>query len=179
MFDELIYEYSSAKYEDKILLIDRDNLLENPYALQIFRRNGFTVIQYKDDLDFRIYHENDIRNSGNKIVVVGRSDQYIPYDIRKILRSYDISYESLFPRLNADVLREYPNLNLDYLATAYCSSYDIAHSPLQTEQFLRALVYTSQNIGVSIEKSYKELMSAAEQATTYQEWFRVAENKAK
>ena len=179
MFDELIFEYSSAKYEDKILLIDRDHLLENPDTLQIFRRNGFTVIQYKDDLDFRIHYEHDAKNSGNKIVVVGKHDQYIPYDIRKILRRCDISYESLFPRLNADVLREYPNLNLDYLVTAYRSSYDIAHSPLQTEQFLRVLVYTSQNIDVSIEKSYKELMLAAEKANTYQEWFRVAEDKAK
>ena len=205
MFGNYVYEMSSAQYEDRILLIDDDNLEETTNYSADFFAHGFEVVKYTDDLSFRIEYEEKLKKTGDKIIVVARSDNYIPYDIRRRLRAYLISLSNLFPKLNVDVLKGKSPLDLDLLCIAYKSDFDDRRQRNQTEHFFRTKVYTKANVknylALAIQKlmskmkeasshndllliaeekvEYKNRFSIAEEKIKYKDWFEIAEGKAK
>ena len=80
MFGNYVYEKSSAQYEDKILLIDDECLEETTNYSADFLTHGFEVVRYKDDLSFRLEYEEKVKDGEDKIVVIAKSDSYVPYD---------------------------------------------------------------------------------------------------
>ena len=50
MFGNYVYEKSSAQYNDRIIIIDNDNLEEITNYSASFKEHDFKVIKYKDDL---------------------------------------------------------------------------------------------------------------------------------
>jgi hypothetical protein len=205
MFGNYVYEKSSAQYADRILLIDNDNLEEATNYSAVFYTHGFEVIKYKDDLSFRIEYEEKLKNAIGKIAVFAQSEKYIPYDIRQRLRDCIISFSSLFPKLNIDVLKEKSILDLDLLCFAYKSEFDDRRQRIQTELFFRTKVYTKANVknylvyaskkmmfqmkdssyckneflNVEEELDYKDWLSSVEEKMEYRDWFAIAEEKAK
>lgn len=205
MFGNYVYEMSSAQYADRILLIDDDNLEETTNYSADFFTHGFEVVKYTDALSFRIEYEDKLKKAGEKIVVVARSEKYIPYDIRRRLRAYVISLTNLFPKLNAEVLKGKSALDLDLLCFAYKADFDDRLQQNQTEHFFRTKVYTKTNVknylvyalqkltlqmkkssseddffSVAEEKvEYKALFSIVEEKLKYKDWFGIAEEKAK
>jgi hypothetical protein len=205
MFGNYVYEKSSAKYVDRILLIDDDNLDKTTNYSADFLVEGFEVVKYIDDLSFRIEYEEKLKNARDKIVVVAQPKNYIPYDIRRRFRAYAISLSSLFPMLNADVLRGKSALDLDLLCLAYQLNFDNLRQRNQTEYFFRTKVYTKANVknylmralhklmllmkvsssykacfSIAEEKvEYKNCFSIAEEKVEYKDWFAIAEEKAK
>jgi len=205
MFGNYVYEKSSAKFVDKILLIDDDNLDETMNYSADFLEQGFEVIKYVDDLSFRIEYEGKLNNSGEKIVVIAHTEDYIPYDIRRRFRAFTISLYSLFPMLNIDVLREKSSLDLDLLCLAYHSNFENLKKRNQTEHFFRTKVYTKSNVKnylihtlsklmllMNVPYPYKDCLSVAEgnaefkvsftineERIKHKDWFLIAEEKAK
>ena len=76
MFGELLYEKSSAAYEKHILLIEEDEIEQNYCAC--FERNGFRVIRYRNDLEYRINHEEVVKAGEEKILLLTKPGLYIP-----------------------------------------------------------------------------------------------------
>lgn len=204
MFGNYVYEKASARYVDKILLIDDDNLDETTNYSADFLAQGFEVVKYTDDLSFRIKYGEKLNSNGDKIVVVANSDNYIPYDIRHRFRTTTISLSSLFPMLNIDVLREKPAHDLGLLCLAYKSNYDNLRQRRQTEDFYKSKVYTKSNVNnylmQNLQKTMelmkdtshskdcflvdgkiddKEYLAVAEERIEYKDWFFIAEQKAK
>ncbi len=105
MFADYLLDYISASYYNKILLLDDEGLALTAGVPDKLMALGFDVVIYKDDLSFRIEHETKLKSDEVKIVVIANSKNYIPYDVRRRLRSYFISLNNLFPKLNIDVLR--------------------------------------------------------------------------
>ena len=99
MFADYLYEQSPAKYTNKILLINSEHLTKKIRFTDGFESHGYEIVIYKDDLNFRINHEEKIKSRSNKIVVVVSPEQYIPYDIIKKMTSFDISFFSLFSEI--------------------------------------------------------------------------------
>lgn len=177
MFGDYVYEQSSAEYSSKILLIDEDHLESKTNYSADFSAHGFDVVRFDNDLRFRIDYEQKLKSKDKKIVVIAEAEQYIPYDIQRRLRAYVVSLAQLFPRLNADVLRN-QNVNYELLCSAYKETYDSFKSRHDTERFLRMKVYESSNIRRYLKSLYSELKETARKADTYQEWFGIAEEKA-
>lgn len=179
MFCDYIYKKSSAQYENKILLIDEDHLEKRTNYCSNFVKHGFEVVRFNDDLTFRIDYEQKLSEPDRKIVVVAESEQYIPYDIRCRLRSYVVSFANLFPRLNADVLRGQRTLNYSLLCSAYQTLYESMRSSSDTELFLRTKVYGAENVNKYLQYACHSLINFAKKASTFKEWFTIAENKAR
>jgi len=205
VFSDYVYNETSAQYTDKLLLVDEDNLKEKTNFYAEFLSHGFEVINYTDDLCFRIEHEEKLKNSDNKLLVIAGYNQYIPYDIRKKLRVYSLSLSNLFPRLNANVLREKSPLDIDLLCLVYKSTFDNLHKRNQTEQFFHTTVYSNNNVKDYLIHVLHDIMlkinvafhsdgsfSDADEneennsyilntknALTYKDWFFIAEEKAK
>ena len=178
MFGELVYRMASGEYKNQILLIDEDHLEGRTNYSEDFTRHGFQVIRYRDDLSFRIEHEEQLRSGKNKIVVIADPKQYIPYDIQRRFSAYSVSLSKLFPRLNSELLREKSHMDYDLICSAIQNDFDNHRSKAETEVFLLMHVYEKSNIQLYLQAEYKALKEKAENRLNYREWFSIAETKA-
>lgn len=178
MFGDYVYEQVSAQYIDRILLIDSDNLEEQTHYSSDFSAHGFDVLFYTDDLHFRIECQNRLE-SGGKLAVIAKPNDYVPYDIHRRLRSYNVSFARLFANLDAGMLRERKKLDLNLLCLAYQKNFNNLRNRKMTEQFIDGQVYEKQNVGNYLQELLNVSISEAIQAKSYTDWFSVAEKKAK
>ena len=146
MFGNYVYEKSSAQYEDKILLIDDESLEETTNYSADFLTHGFEVVRYKDDLSFRLEYEEKVKDGEDKIVVIAKSDSYVPYDMWRRLRGYGLSLNKLFPKLNSEALKGMSKVDLDLICSAYTEVFDDLRQRQQTDLFLRTKVYSRENL---------------------------------
>lgn len=179
MFADYVFEMSSAQYSDKILLIDDENLNNRTDYAEAFLAHGFEIVHYVDDLSFRMDYEVKLKTAGVKLAILAKSDAYVPYDIQRRLRVYRVAISSLFPKLNADVLQEANVTDLDLLASAYPTNFDVLLQRQQTEQYLRINVYAQANVKKYLKSRLEELTRKVNQIVNYREWFAIAEEKAK
>jgi hypothetical protein len=174
-----VYEKSSAEYADRLLLIDEDHLDKTMDYRADFESHGFDVICYKDDLNFRIEYEDKVKKPGGKIVIIAESEKYIPYDVRRRVRAYAVSLSDLFPRLDAQALKDESSLDYDLLSIAYDKDYESYKSYQDTKLFLRMKVYTKATVQCFIKQLLQECMTLSENCISYRQWYSIAEKKAK
>lgn len=179
MFGDYVLKESSAEYSNQILVIDDENMDETTHYSADFQAHGFEVVRYIDDLTFRIEYEEKLKSKDEKLVVLARSNSYIPYDLRRRLRSYILSMDRLFPKLNIEVLMEHRNLDFELLCMAYIKNYDDLRSRRQTEEFLAKKVDSAENVEQYLKSLYDEIMVNMQGAKNYRDWFAIAEKKAK
>ena len=179
MFDVYLFKNSSAYYNNHVLMIDNGDYGDISDFLDSFRSSGFEIIRYVDDLDFRVHYEQELKHDDSKLLVLASKDQYIPFDIRSSMHEYVLSMKSLFPRLNASVLLQNTDLDVDLLCCAYQRNYDDLRNPDDTDQFLRRTVYGYGNVIRFIDSFYKNLLEQAVCGIDYRKWFRIAEGKAR
>ena len=186
MFGRYVFDESSAQYANRVILVDRDHLDEKTHYTDTFRANGFEVIRYTDDLRFRIQYEEKWKSGKGKMALIAEAGAYLPYDIRTAARETALSLETLFPRLNADILRGWTEtvsrriraLDWDLLACAYRANYAAMQKEADTENFLRNTVYSRENILQTIRPLYQTLLDRVSSETGYRKWFSIAEEKA-
>lgn len=179
MFGDYVFEKSSAQYFDKILLFDDENLNEKANYISSFSTHGFEIVNYKDDLSFRIEYEEKLKTEELKMAIIARTEQYIPYDVRQRLLVYRVSLNKLFPKLNTVVVRGLDGIGLELLCEVYPKNFDDLRQRQDTEMFLRCKVYAGANIKSYLEKQYASLLERAGSVSMYDEWFRIAEEKAR
>ena len=145
MFASYVFEKSSAEYTDKLFLIDTDNLNGAVCYSDYFAAHGFQIIRYEDDLQFRVEHDEAIYGTG-KYAVIAATGSYIPYDIRKAFRLFDVSLATLFPKLNVTAIKEAKRMNYDLLCIAYKKNFK--------EKVGQRLLYQTKNsIGHQVQKN--------------------------
>lgn len=178
MLAAYIYERAGAEYENRILLYDGDALEEKTSFSKYFSKNGFTVVHYMDDLHLRALHSEVIYSAEGKYLLIASKDCYIPYDVIRRFHSFDISLQQLFPKLNAEVLRDNPSLNLNLLAKAYANNFYDLKEAKKTLAFVRESVYDEDNIREYMLAEHEKLIQMSELARSYTDWFHIAEKKA-
>ena len=178
-FGKYVFEQSPAKYADKILVIDDEHLKRKENIDAEFRANGFEIVEYIDDLNFRIEYEADLKKVGTKIAVFSESQKYIPYDVLKRMSTYSVSMQTLFAEMDSTVLEELDRSKLDLVSKAYTTNFVKALNKKRTVEFIQEQVLSKENIGAYVDEIYKELSKKLENLKTTQEWFEIAELKAK
>ena len=119
MFADLLYEKSSAAYENHVLLIVEDAVDDKTEDGTYFVGKGFQIIRYENDLVYRVKHEEAVKEGDSKILMLASPKVYIPYDVQKSFRVFKVSLAKLFPKLNVSVVKRTPELNYDLLCMAY------------------------------------------------------------
>ena len=175
MFGNYVFEKSSAQYTDKILLLDDENLNNRANYISAFSAHGFEIVRYTDDLTFRIECEEKLKTSGEKLVVVACTEQYIPYDVCHRLSVYMVSLEKLFPKLHPAMLKDMDKAGLDLLCAVYPTNFDDLRQKQDTEMFLRMKVYSRTNVKAYLKKTVNGLIERAKKVSRYSDWFNIAE----
>lgn len=178
MFGDYVFEKSSAQYTEKILLLDDENLNSRVNYISAFSAHGFEIVKYTDDLAFRIKYEKKLKTPGEKMAVIARTEQYIPYDVRRRLPAYIISLEKLFPKLHPAMLKDMDKADFDLLCAAYPTNFDDLRQKHDTEIFLRMKVYSRANVKAYLKKTANSLIERAKSVSRYSDWFSIAEEKA-
>lgn len=178
MFADLLYEKSSAAYEKHVLLIEEDALEDQTEYCAYFAGKGFQIIRYENDLVYRVKHEEAVKAGDSKILMLASSGAYIPYDVQKCFRVFKVSLAKLFPKLNASVVKNAPELNYDLFCMAYKKNFSDLTVAEDTQEFLEEIVYGKSNIREYLKLLCKQLKDAVNDAKTYKDWFAIAELKA-
>ena len=177
MFASFVFEKASAEYTEKIMLIDSDNLNGKLCYSEYFAAQGFQVIRYESDLQFRTEYDEAIFGQGKYAVIV-MENAYIPYDIRRRFRIVEVSISNLFPKLNATAIKSYDRMNYDLLCIAYKNNYSDLTGENQTIKFIENKVFEQSNVAAYLIKQSCALHQNAKIAQTYSDWCRIANMKA-
>lgn len=178
MFSDYLYEKCSAEYYNRIILIDEDDIAIKTNYADFFAMHGFQIINYIDDLDLRINHNEAIVDCDGKYLIISKKGKYVPYDVIKQYKNYTVSLENLFSKLNVSVLKEHHSLNLDLLTTAYKGMFKDCRSPFLTQQFIDNAVYGRDNLILYLNRKSSELHNKVIMASNYKDWFEIANLKA-
>ena len=178
MFADYVYEKSSAEFLNRVILIDSDDLNSKTQFSGYFAAHDFQVIRYEDDLHLRLENEEAITGENGKYVLLVKRNNYVPYDVLKRYRCYDVSLANLFPDLNVTVIKNAPRIDYDLLSIAYVNNFSDLRKENSTRQFIKENVYSRSNIETYLHLKNKELQDSVSGASCYKDWYRVANLKA-
>lgn len=178
MFDDYLFDKTSAEFEKKIIVWDDDHVLGNDKYLTKFIDNNFCIVRYNDDLVFRKKYGKLLRSDDSKILIIANSTQYIPYDIQKRCLVKDASVSSLFKGLNLDFLSKYDEANLNMVALAVSNSFVSLDSNEAIIEFFSKTVLGKENIKQYLLNINARLHNQLTGYITYRDWFKIAEIKA-
>lgn len=178
MFSNYVYEKSPAVYANHVWIKDLDGLNKIASYMDAFANHGFEVVEYKDDLSFRIEYEEDLKNAHTKIAVLQSEESYVPYDIQKSFDTYVVSLRELFPKLNTEILREKSLLDLNLLTLAMEGSFEDIIEADKTEKFFAASVYDQRNLHAYFSEKLQNILLELQGSISYSDWYRIAEEKA-
>lgn len=176
MFKNYICSDLPIQHNNRLLLIDTDNLNDSVKYGDYLRDNGYEVVNYSNDLNFRIGFETKLKNSEDKIAVITDGHAYIPYDIRKCFHEHGVSVEKLFSRLNFDVLKESVNIDYDLLTFAYKNTFGDISSRRDTEEFIHKEI--PKQISKYVEQLYAQVNANAKACANYNDWVSLSADKA-
>lgn len=179
LFKRYVYEQSPAEHADKVLMLDEDHLKEKQNIDAEFRTKGFEIIDYKDDLSFRIEHEEDLKTEGKKMAVFADPQSYVPYDLLKRLVAYRVSLQNLFVDLDAQSIDGMKGTKLDLVVQAYTKAFVKNFSRSKTEDFIEKQALSTDNVRDYLDKLIQLLKTKTSEAKNPQDWFEVASIKAK
>lgn len=178
MFSQLVFEKSAALYNNKILIIDVLNFDKKSQYSALFKEHGFEVIYYNDDLSFRVMHESKISDDNAKFIIVSTQDTYIPYDIYKNCFLFKLMPETIYPKLNFQLVKEASLLQLNLISFAYAGLFEDIPSYEKSKNFLRIKAYAKENIRLYLNSKYMAIQNLMKQNLSYVDWMDIAEAKA-
>ena len=100
------------------ILLDQTDLWTRFDCDQEVINHGYSVIHINDDLKLRRFYEFELNGNSERkiIVVIDHASISIPYDIKKNIRIVQLSFDSVFPNMNAEALSKLPGLDFDHLS---------------------------------------------------------------
>lgn len=177
MFKSYFFNKASAQYEDRLLLLDTINMQAKVDYMSILKKNGFDLVLYQNDLQLRLDLERC--KAAEKIAIIAHSKDYIPYDIKQQFFCFELKLESLFPRLNAEAITNFPGLNYDLLTMAYEDDFDDHYEVEQTIDFIKEKAYNRDNIKRFVDTIYTSINEDILKAKTIKDWYAIAIQKAR
>lgn len=180
MLEKLLEEKLALKYEGRILVKDYEGILKKYKVEELFNKSAFTnILHYEDVEKFRFIYEDKIKNSKEKYIVIVSEAIYVPYDILKGFYQVDISYENLFPRLNAYKLKTTNNLDLDLLACASQFLFEDLSTEKATEAFINNTIFEAEYIREYIHYLVGKIRELLTEDIPIKDWFLIANYKAR
>lgn len=178
MLKQRVLKELGIAYEDKLLIYDKGGFSDAYDYSLLLQDYGFQIYSYSGIEEFRLIYEQDIRYVKSKCAVIITSDVYIPYDIQKAFSQVELSFERLFPLLDAPTLSKYKT-DLELISIAYDDIYTSLNSRHQTEVFFKEQVMTYKTIARYGSDKIVDLKLACEKAITYLDWINIAKQVAR
>lgn len=179
MFANYVFEKSSAAYVKKIIIWDIENLMKKENLADVFLMHDFAVVWYQDDLDLRLKHTDEVFDLEEKVLLIAKPEQYIPYDVLSKFTQYTLQMNELFPLLNSEELHNLKRTDKDLLVQVYAKNFSNYKRREETKFYVETQVRSRDNVELYLSYQLKLLQKQLEETSTYREWYELARNKAK
>lgn len=171
MLRDLLIEKSCLLWADRIILYDVDALLSRCPS---FGDNKHIIQWIRSAEELRYIYERYYRSGDNKgLLVLSNLSINIPYDIMQRFTIIRLSFEEVFPKLDATTLRVARNIDFDYLATAVENLSGFNLTSKQTREFYLDKMYNQVAVEAYSTSVKKTLMSSTVICETYRDWFEI------
>ena len=172
-----IFDLIGIDTQQYCLVLDSDGLWRRFACDEALRQEGFVVEHFSDDMQLRRYYEFDFASwkpDQKGAIVIDAPDMYVPTDIRAHFHCVNLSFEQLFPMLQANVLRELPGVDFD--AIAFCSRNFIlrAKDRAETLAFCQQQVLCGEYGAAYGRALIEQAANDAAIAQSHKDWERVA-----
>ena len=177
MIKERIENLMNLSHICKLMVFDICGFYKCFDYTAILSERGFKIVSYKNVEAFRLEYEETIKQTDERVAVIIRSDIYVPYDIQQKFRRVNLSLQAVFPKLHSDTLLRYAR-DIDLVSFAYDSCYADANTPIQTEDFVHAAVFSKSTVEHYCADKTVYLRSLCDTANRYTDWIEVMKQKA-
>lgn len=125
-----------------ILVLDKDNLLNDEFVLKELQSQGFDAIRFEDSITFRFLYEQQYRTnmSERQLLIYVNEDVVFPYEFQRKALSIKVSLQTLFPKFSANIIRQVDREDLDVLYTVH-QQYRGTSSERETLEYIIKHVY--------------------------------------
>ncbi len=174
-----VIELIEAEYEDKLIIIDYENMNEEFGYVEYLQSKEFNVVYYDDVEEFRYCFESEIKRSERKWAVIIQKDIYIPYDMREMAHLVELSMASIYDKLDSNALKQY-DLNYGILSIAVEEIYQDELSYKETVELFNSYEKNWRYVEVYCQQlitMINKILSISDK--TYVEWNTIAKLKAK
>ena len=177
MLDNIVCTLLPFEKENKLLVFTEHDVCEETGLRSLLAVKGYSIFDYINVEQFRIEYEETIKTSKDKVAVLVQLDIYVPYDIRRSFHTVNLFIDTLFPNLNADIIKKHRN-DWDIIAFASEQIYSDYSQARLTEIFLNEKVFSYETIRQYCNCASGRIEAACERAVSYRDWVHIAKYKA-
>lgn len=152
-----------------ILLQDGDDLWKHSGIEQSLQK--YTIERASDSVDLRYYYEKMLEEHTEQIIIV-YDGSYIPYDIKSKMQVIDVSFASFYPKLDAHILQQYPNIQQDILEKAYSMWADPYNN---SKMFFDCEIWSEITIREVCEEYVQACRNILQHDLQANNWFQISE----
>lgn len=157
------------------IVINHSDLWSRFDCDQVFINHDYRIMHLQDDMKLRYFYETDFFDHPDEkhIIVIEESAFRIPYDIAHAIPVINLSYETLFPMLDASALEAMPGLDYDHLSFVADRAAVRSRDRQETISFCTTIMNSPGWSSDYAEKLLDDAFSQSQNAVTHREWMRV------
>lgn len=159
------------------IVLDYDALWRNFGCEERAKAAGYEVVYFDDSMKLRRYYEWECQDHPDvkRIMVADCMDYFhVPYDIAQRFTVAELSFRTMFPMLDSEMLSRTPGVDFDHLAFIADELPPRKMDKQETSRFLRTEMYTSRWSKGYAEAMLDRAVELAETATSHRDWTPVA-----
>ena len=177
MIEKRVSNLLQIEYEKMLLVYDTEDFLSFCDYLLMLRSNDYTVFFYDDIERFRYNYEAQIRGKDTKCAVIVNTSIYVPTDIKKAFTEVVLSLNTLYPKMDADVLRKHFR-DLGLIDCSYDEFEKNCLKGTETESFINSVSFSDKNIKDYIRKQEEQIKESIATGPSYSDWIKIARQNA-
>lgn len=158
----------------KIIVIDSDNLWQKAACDSADVLINWKIKHISDEMELRQYYEYEVCGNADQrfLIVIGNDKLYVPSDIKKQFEIKKINLNTVFPMLNAEVVRSLPGVDYSRILR-YISYLSLEHMSREaTLNFCTKTIYEDPKYALELMHKAEDL---AKWASSHREWNEVAQ----
>lgn len=157
------------------ILFDEDMLWSHYVGDDAAIRASYNVQHFTDDMELRRCYE--YANAGEKTVwIIDNPNMYIPQDIARQCYICRLTFKTIFPTLDADALRELPNIDYDLLNTCVDVAVLRPMNRDATKRLCQQIIYSDEYIRPYGQRLLEKAVTMAQNADGHRDWDMIAQH---
>lgn len=173
MHDKIISLIGLQLYT-RIIVIDSENLWKKAGCDSSRALVDWRIKHISDEMELRQYYEYEVCGNADQrfLIVIGKDKLYVPSDIKRQFEIKKITLNTIFPVLDAEVVRSLPGVDYSRILR-YVSTLSLERMSREaTLEFCTKTIYEDPEYALEMLQKAEDL---AQQATSHRDWNEVAQ----
>lgn len=176
MLRDLLFEKAGLPWADRLIIYDIDKLVSQIAETSGLYWNEYNVFTVNSSKELRFVYERNCRQTKERTILILPSlDIQVPYDIYKQFAIVTLGLDTVFSKLDSSALRDFHNIDFDYLAIAIKFLSGNRLTAKQTKAFLTTDMFNQEIVDAYSESATREILMRLLTCKTYRDWTPVIE----